>query len=633
MCGAPSFRLEVPPWGPQRKGPDVGACALGNSRVCPRLVKLRGRPRMKQPPAQVEPRPAWPGPQRRDKGLRGPGSGQRDRPSGLRSGEPGRAVGPVGARPLVVSSASEAEVPVYRPVGTSPRSWKRTMEVRGSFWILLVLLLRPEPGTASLPLLTDSLIQALAALEEKAPVPEAGGSASVQPLWGNPQDPIHVFLLDRKSRADTKLEGAELNPELRTLISEVAHHSVHGQQELGVVLAPDGSTVAVEPLLAGLVAGKQGRRAVPLPWDTWDSRDTTFPVAEDTHSSLLNASARPPSSLDSLLGVTLARNLGLAFLQGPQNRSRPGLGSDGCWDQLSAPRNFTLLDPEASPLTVAFLNGALDGLILGDYLNRTSEPQPALSHLLSQYYGKGVAGNLALHSSSRRQNAAPLAATPVLAQQVWGALLLLQRLEPEHPQLKGLGQEELLEVAMRAAREFTEFFLGCPAIHPRCRWGAAPYRGKPKPLQLPLANLFVHHTYNPGAPCTGFRHCARDLRSMQLFHQVTRGWDDIGYSFVVGSDGYVYEGRGWHWLGAHTRGHNSRGFGVSIIGDYSHKLPSERALRVLSQDLPRCAVRAGLLRPDYALLGHRQLVPTECPGEALFQQIRSWPHFSETLRR
>lgn len=323
------------------------------------------------------------------------------------------------------------------------------------------------PSAASLPLLTDSLIQALAALE-KAPVPEAGGPESVPPLWGNPRDPIHVFLLDRKSRADTKLEGAELNPELRALISEVAHHSVHGQQELGVVLAPDGSTVAVEPLLAGLAAGKQGRRAMPLPWD---SRDTTFPAAEDTHSSLLNASARPPSSLDSLLGVTLARNLGLAFLRGPQNRSRPGLGSDGCWDQLSAPRNFTLLDPEPSPLTVAFLNGAVDGLILGDYLNRTFEPQPALSQLLSQYYGKGVAGKPALHSSSRRQNAAPLAATPTLARQVWGTLLLLQRLQPEHPRLKGLEQEELLEVATRAVQEFTESFLGklpgCPP--PRAR--------------------------------------------------------------------------------------------------------------------------------------------------------------------
>lgn len=104
MCGAPSFRLEVPPWGPQGKGLDVGVGAMGNSRVCPRLVKLRGRPRMKQPPSQVEPRPVRSSPLRQDKGLRGPGSGQQDGPSGLRSGEPGRAVGPVGARPLVVSS-------------------------------------------------------------------------------------------------------------------------------------------------------------------------------------------------------------------------------------------------------------------------------------------------------------------------------------------------------------------------------------------------------------------------------------------------------------------------------------------------------------------------------------------------
>lgn len=34
-----------------------------------------------------------------------------------------------------------------------------------------------------------------------------------------------------------------------------------------------------------------------------------------------------------------------------------------------------------------------------------------------------------------------------------------------------------------------------------------------------------------------------------------RGWDDIGYSFLVGQDGNVYEGRGWHHVGAHTQGY------------------------------------------------------------------------------
>lgn len=102
---------------------------------------------------------------------------------------------------------------------------------------------------------------------------------------------------------------------------------------------------------------------------------------------------------------------------------------------------------------------------------------------------------------------------------------------------------------------------------------------------------------------------------------------------MVGSDGYVYEGRGWHWLGAHTRGHNSRGFGVAFVGDYTRELPAEAALRTVRDLLPRCAVRAGFLRPDYRVLGHRQLVRTDCPGDALFHLLRTWPHFKAVSPR
>ena len=34
------------------------------------------------------------------------------------------------------------------------------------------------------------------------------------------------------------------------------------------------------------------------------------------------------------------------------------------------------------------------------------------------------------------------------------------------------------------------------------------------------------------------------------------GWRDIGYNFVIGGDGHVYEGRGWKVVGAHTSGYN-----------------------------------------------------------------------------
>ncbi|XP_004715590.2 N-acetylmuramoyl-L-alanine amidase [Echinops telfairi] len=524
------------------------------------------------------------------------------------------------------------------------------MMAHGVLLILLGLLLQPEPGTASYPLLMDLVIKALEDLEQKALATEATPRAfssllSVQKTRAH--DLFHSFLFERQDLKVIKLGPDSLSPELQGLLERVTQHGVQDGQEHGVVLAPDGSTVAVQPLLAGLEAGLQGRRMVNLPLNStvfpWDARtispglgvaspDVTSPNGEDAWPE---ANATLPTSVDSLLAITLARDLGLTFLQNTQTQGHPGLGSEGCWDQLSAPQTFTLLEPKASPLTAAFLNGALDGVLLGDYLSRTPEPRPPLSLLLSQYYGggAGVAREPKLRSNFRRQNAAALTSAATLAQEVLGALLLLQRLEPTHPQLKDTNLGQMTRVARHASKEFTEAFLECPAIHPRCRWGAEPYQGQPTPLKLPLGFLYVHHTYIPAPPCTSFSHCATNMRSMQRYHQKDRGWDDIGYSFVVGSDGYVYEGRGWHKVGAHTLGHNSRGFGVAIVGNYTAELPTETALRAVRDELPRCALRSGYLRPDYKVLGHRQLVNTLCPGEALFNLLRTWPRFASDVKQ
>lgn len=380
------------------------------------------------------------------------------------------------------------------------------------------------PPAASLPFLMDSVIQALAELEQKVPVTKASHTASVWQLSAQdsgPHDPLHHFLLEGRSLRATSLDLLALSPELRSLIEEVARHDVRGGREYGVVLAPDGSTVAVEPLLAGLKAGLQRHRVINLPLDstaTPPGARATFPdvgavvpdvratspglgdaspdvnstdvgamslnvratnlsvgaifpdvqdpssdarvTSPDNQTSSPDAKAKSPTTVDSLLVVTLARDLGLTFLQVPQTQSHPGLGAEGCWDQLSVPRNFTLLDPGASLLTTAFLNGALDGVLLGDYLSQAPEPRPHLSHLLSQYYGAGVAGDPGFRSNFRRQNGAALTSAPALTQQVWGALILLQRLEPAHPQLQGMSQEQLAQVATLAAKEYTETFLG-----------------------------------------------------------------------------------------------------------------------------------------------------------------------------
>ena len=52
-------------------------------------------------------------------------------------------------------------------------------------------------------------------------------------------------------------------------------------------------------------------------------------------------------------------------------------------------------------------------------------------------------------------------------------------------------------------------------------------------------------------------------------------WSDIGYSFLIGGDGRVYEGRGGKRVGAHTGGYNSVGYGVSFIGTFTSAYPNQ----------------------------------------------------------
>lgn len=98
-------------------------------------------------------------------------------------------------------------------------------------------------------------------------------------------------------------------------------------------------------------------------------------------------------------------------------------------------------------------------------------------------------------------------------------------------------------------------------------------------------------------------------------------------SFVAGSDEYLYEGRGWFWQGAHTLGHNAIGYGVSFIGDYTNSLPSQHMMGLVRDNLAMCAIGGGRLEANFTLQGHRQVVDTSCPGDALYSEIKGWKHF------
>ncbi|XP_028035304.1 peptidoglycan-recognition protein LB-like [Bombyx mandarina] len=160
----------------------------------------------------------------------------------------------------------------------------------------------------------------------------------------------------------------------------------------------------------------------------------------------------------------------------------------------------------------------------------------------------------------------------------------------------------------------------------REEWGARPSTAS-SPLGVsPVPIVVIHHSYIPRI-CLTRANCERDMRNMQRVHQVTNGWTDIGYNFAVGGEGTVFEGRGWSSLGAHTFGVNTRSIGILLIGDFITNKPPQAQLQSV-KDLIEAGVRLGHIRSDYKLIGHRQVTPTECPGQRLFDEISKWDHFS-----
>ena len=63
----------------------------------------------------------------------------------------------------------------------------------------------------------------------------------------------------------------------------------------------------------------------------------------------------------------------------------------------------------------------------------------------------------------------------------------------------------------------------------------------------------------------------------------SRGWSDIGYNFLIGEDGRIYEGRGFYRMGAHCSNWNGNTLGFSIMGDFQTKLPNQAAIDAAAQ--------------------------------------------------
>ncbi|MGH3442717.1 MAG: S-layer homology domain-containing protein [Nitriliruptorales bacterium] len=182
-----------------------------------------------------------------------------------------------------------------------------------------------------------------------------------------------------------------------------------------------------------------------------------------------------------------------------------------------------------------------------------------------------------------------------------------------------------------------------PNVLPRSAWDP---NGQCRPRSAPSHSrdvrfAVVHHT----AGSLDYSPQEADDRVLAdcLYHVRSRGWNDLGYNFVIDKYGRTYEGRAGGTTeavtGGHALGFNGASTGVVLLGTFSTVDPPEVARHALRDllawklDLHHVdpngttteisgantgVYRDGQIVTFPTIVGHRDLRSTSCPGDAAY---------------
>ena len=158
----------------------------------------------------------------------------------------------------------------------------------------------------------------------------------------------------------------------------------------------------------------------------------------------------------------------------------------------------------------------------------------------------------------------------------------------------------------------------------RSQWGARAYRmpNGATPYSRARRGVKLHYL---GAAYTDRSHdrCDDYVRQIQAQHMDGNGWSDIGYSFVVCTHGYVYEGRGLYRRNS-ANGNttlNEQDYAVLLmVGSSGLTKPTDAQLNGARDAIEYCREK-GPAGPW--LGGHRDGYATSCPGDAVYAWVKA----------
>ncbi|MDQ7010028.1 MAG: peptidoglycan recognition family protein [Candidatus Gracilibacteria bacterium] len=151
-----------------------------------------------------------------------------------------------------------------------------------------------------------------------------------------------------------------------------------------------------------------------------------------------------------------------------------------------------------------------------------------------------------------------------------------------------------------------------------------------------IKNIVIHHTEYE------YKNSWDGIKKIYKYHSLNREWGDIGYNFVIGKNGEIFEGRagGDYVVGAHDTLNNRSTVGISVIGNFDHSEINKDQYSSLKKLISYLTKKYGIdlnkkipyhkecfgiscingleTRYYFPIVGHKDGKATACPGKNIY---------------
>ena len=125
--------------------------------------------------------------------------------------------------------------------------------------------------------------------------------------------------------------------------------------------------------------------------------------------------------------------------------------------------------------------------------------------------------------------------------------------------------------------------------------------------------IVIHHT--------GGNDIDASAEQIYDFHVNGNGWQTIGYHFVIRKNGNIERGRPEWAVGSHAYQHNFYTIGIHLSGDFMQAYPTTEQIESLALLIANLCIKYDITIDNEHILGHRDLMSTDCPGDNLYNQL------------